>query len=137
MSSKTGCPPDQPPRRPQDRDFLHQVSPRMIALLIRGLDSRLPSIEFDAGDQDPVLTYIFDVAGMTRSFRLAVTSNVLEQVANFYPNAAVDEWRQVEQFGLQFLTYTGAKAKPEIDGGMGTRPGRRAGYALEMVRRHR
>ena len=99
------------------------MSPRIIALLLRGRDSRLVRSGFDAADQEPVLAYTFDVAGMTRSFRLAVTSDVLQQVAELYPAAAVEERCLVEQFGLRLLPCAGAEAKPDADGVGGTTSG--------------
>jgi hypothetical protein len=89
---------DAQERSPQ---VLRQFSPRQVALLIRALDSRLISIDYQPGADEGLLSYTFEVAGRQQTFRLAVPRDALESIADLYPEAAAHE-QNLGQRGLTF-----------------------------------
>lgn len=101
MSNDCGRPEAQPGRS-AGGELLRGQSPRVIATVIRGLDSRLAGIEYEAAADEPALTYTFEVAGMRRAFRLAVAPPPLESLVDLFPEAAACERQLSERFGLRF-----------------------------------
>lgn len=94
--------PEEQVHRPEQASApLKGFSPRQVAKLIRALDSRLASIEYERRAGEPVLTYTFEVAGKAQPFDIAVTSEALESIVDLYPDAAAHE-QQLGQFGLMF-----------------------------------
>jgi Ni,Fe-hydrogenase III component G len=82
--------------------LLHNVPPRQIAKLIRGLDSALAGIEYDASGAAPVLVYSFEVAGRRERFAVPAQPDALVSIADLYPAAAAHERRLQRQYGLIF-----------------------------------
>lgn len=93
MSSDATQPPGEP---------LRALAPRLIARLIRSLDSRLVSIEYEHGSGEPVLHYHFEIAGRTQVFSVAAQPAALVSIADLYPAAASIEQALEQQYGLRF-----------------------------------
>ena len=85
---------------------LRNLSPREVATVIRSLDSHLIQIAYEQAPDGNVLIYTFEVAGMRRSFRLALAPDELESIGDLYAEATVHEQRLVDQFGLAFTPHT-------------------------------
>jgi hypothetical protein len=84
------------------RQVLHNVAPRQIAKLIRGLDSKLADIEYDTSGDLPVLVYSFEVAGRREQFAVLARPDALVSIADLYPAATAHEHLLQQQFGLTF-----------------------------------
>lgn len=87
----------QPPGEP-----LRALAPRLIARLIRSLDSRLVRIEYEPGPGEPVLHYHFEIAGRSQVFAVAARPAALVSIADLYPAAAPIEQALEQQYGLKF-----------------------------------
>jgi hypothetical protein len=77
------------------------LSPRALAQLIRGLDSRLTAITCEQRDGEKLLIYTFDVAGKVQSFHMPLTPAAIESIADLYPDAAAHE-QELSRLGLLF-----------------------------------
>jgi arylformamidase len=88
------------PSKPNEL-LLRGLSPRQIAHMIRGLDSRLVSIDYQSAEE-PVLLYRFEVAGKTQGFSLVVRPESLFSIVDLYPEAAARERELARRFGLSF-----------------------------------
>jgi hypothetical protein len=82
--------------------LLHSFSSRQVASLIRGIDSRLVSIDFIENASEPMLVYTFEVAGKRQPFRIALSSTPIASIADLYPEAASQEQGLHHRFGLVF-----------------------------------
>jgi len=81
---------------------LRELTPHQIAVMIRGLDSRLAGIDYDDSTSEPVLVYRFDVAGRQEAFAVAVAAGPLMSIADLYPEADAYEHVLQQRFGLRF-----------------------------------
>jgi hypothetical protein len=93
------------PGQPQQgsEPLLHAFSPRQVAGLIRGIDSRLVGIDYAENMGERALVYIFEVAGKRQQFRIAAPGATVASIADLYPEAAPQEHELQHQFGLVFL----------------------------------
>jgi len=94
-----------------DDPLLHGFSPRQVASLIRGIDSRLVSIDYDESASERALVYTFEVAGKCQPFRIAVSGAPIASIADLYPEASPREQELQRRFGLVFQP---PKAEAEI-----------------------
>jgi hypothetical protein len=96
-------PHDQEPRPAETyHGPLRELTPHQIAGMIRGLDSRLASIEYDDSTSEPVVVYRFEVAGRREAFAVAASAGPLTSIADLYPEAAAREREIQRRFGLHF-----------------------------------
>jgi hypothetical protein len=82
--------------------LLHGFSPRQVASLIRGIDSRLVSIDYAENLGERTLVYTFEVAGKRQPFRIAVPGTPIGSIADLYPEAGAQERELQRRFGLEF-----------------------------------
>ena len=85
-----------------DEPLLLGVSVRRVAGAIRDLDSRLIGIELRSGTAESLLVYTFAVAGKTQAFRVPITSETVDSIADLYPEAAAREQELQRQIGVTF-----------------------------------
>jgi hypothetical protein len=81
---------------------LRELTSRQIAVMIRGLDSRLAGIDYDGSASEPVLVYRFDVAGRQEAFAVAAVAGSLMSISDLYPEADAYERALQQRFGLRF-----------------------------------
>ncbi len=94
-------PPEDPDGTEQPVPILRTMSARNLAEFIRSLDSKLVNIQYEEHEGNRMLTYTFEVAGTRRVFRLLVTTNVIELIADVYP-AAREYEQSLQQENLLF-----------------------------------
>jgi hypothetical protein len=91
-------------RSPAGDEQLYQgLPPRLIARLIRSLDSRLVDMSYEQGTDGPVLRYRFEVAGKLQDFAVAVRAETLVSIVDLYPEARAFEQALEQQHGIRFL----------------------------------
>lgn len=100
MSSNPSSSPGE--QTSSDSASIHSLSPRLIAALIRSLDSQLADIAYERSADEAILIYTFEVAGMRRSFRVGVQTECLESIVDLYPEAAAHEHALSATTGLCF-----------------------------------
>src|SRR5690349_21309808 len=80
-----------------------RLSPRQVAALIRGLDSRLVNITVEEVGAERTLVYTFELAGKLASFRLPLLPEAsTESIVDFYREAEAQERELLERFGIEF-----------------------------------
>src|SRR5436309_324251 len=82
---------------------LHELTPHQIAEMIRGLDSRLTGIDYDASAGEPVLMYRFELIGRREAFAVALDADPLPSIADLYSEADVYERALTQRYGVRFL----------------------------------
>lgn len=96
--------PTGPQRPPAADEQLYQgLPPRLIARLIRSLDSRLVDMVYEQGAEGSVLRYRFEVAGKVQDFAVAVRADTLTSIVDLYPEARAFEQALEQQHGIRFL----------------------------------
>lgn len=96
--------PTESQRPPAGDDQLYQgLPPRLIARLIRSLDSRLVDVVYEQGADGPILRYRFEVAGKLQDFAVAVRAETLISIVDLYPEARAFEQALEQQYGIRFL----------------------------------
>ena len=110
--------PQDQNRRPAIRPgLLRQLTPRQIAEMIRALDSRLDSIEYDDSGGEPVLIYRFELAGRQEEFVVSAAGGQLTSVADLYPEADAREREIHRRFGLEFRPLDAQSARERSENG--------------------
>lgn len=87
---------------PQSVPLLRTMSAHYLAEFIRSLDSKLVNMQYEEHEGTRTLTYTFEIAGRTHIFRLLITSDVLESIADIYPAARSYEQVLQQQEHLTF-----------------------------------
>lgn len=110
--------PQDQERRPAIRHgLLRQLTPHQIAEMIRALDSRLDSIEYDDSAGEPVLIYRFELAGRQEEFVVSAATGPLTSVADLYPEAGACERELQHRFGLEFRPPDAQSARERSENG--------------------
>ncbi|HEU5012718.1 MAG TPA: hypothetical protein VFT66_09255 [Roseiflexaceae bacterium] len=95
-------PPEDSDQNAQSVPLLRTMSAHHLAEFIRNLDSKLVDMQLEEYEGNRTLTYIFEVAGKTHTFRLLITADVLESIADLYPAARPYEQALQQQQHLMF-----------------------------------
>jgi hypothetical protein len=102
--------PAQP--HPHQPPLLRSITAHQLAALIRGLDSRLLSIEYGELGGERALMYSFEVAGKRQPFYVALGGRRLGSIVDVYPEAGAQEEELRRRYGLVFQPPTADEHTP-------------------------